>query len=308
MTEQTQQTEKNPSAAAETVAGLPPTAAPDAAYVEKMTSAKHGDPVPADVAAKAAADAARPADIPEQFWDPATKSVRTDELVKSYAALRAKMDGKAPDAPADDKAQTGDDDKAGLKIEKPGDKAKEGEGEAPPLTTAVQSLAKAFEETGEFPEENVKALVDLGLPAETIEIYRAGLEALTERAVSEVHTVAGGKDKYEAAVEWARQNLNDKDLAYYNGNIDDPAKRTQTVEWLMGKFSTARPSEGKLVGGLAPTASSGDVFSSDTQVTQAMSDPRYKTDPAYRKQVAEKMLRSRQAGTLASNTEFFTRT
>lgn len=308
----TEQIEKPAAAASpESAAGLPAGAVPNAEYVEKMTSAKHGDPVPADVAAKAAASDGRPEHVPEQFWDPATKSVRTDELAKSYAALRAKMDGKSDGDATADKPKEGEDtgDKpTGLKIEKDGDKAQEGEGEVLPLTAAVQTLAKTYAETGDFPEDQVNSLVGLGLPKETIEVYRAGLQALQTQALNEVHTTAGGKDKFEAAIEWAKAGLNDKDLDFYNSNIDDPGKRVQTVEWLMDKFSRARPSEGKLVGGLPPTASASDVFSSDKQVTEAMSDPRYKTDPAYRKQVAEKMLRSRQAGTLASTTEFYTRT
>ena len=36
----------------------------------------------------------------------------------------------------------------------------------------------------------------------------------------------------------------------------------------------------------------GDVFRSQAQLVQAMSDPRYDTDPAYRSDVVEKLNRS----------------
>lgn len=36
---------------------------------------------------------ARPAHIPEKFWDPATQSVRTEALVKAYADLQRHMNG-----------------------------------------------------------------------------------------------------------------------------------------------------------------------------------------------------------------------
>ena len=40
------------------------------------------------------------------------------------------------------------------------------------------------------------------------------------------------------------------------------------------------------------TATAGDVYKSQQQLVQAMSDPRYDSDPAYRQEVIEKLDRS----------------
>jgi hypothetical protein len=293
----------NPAAAA---ADLPASALPpgDPGYVEKTLNADLGDVSPQ----KQPGGPQRPEGVPEQFWDATKGIIKADELAKSYAELRAKMDAGKADEAAGDKT---DEDPAqkGVKIERP-DAAKKDEkaAEANPLTTAVDAMAKAYAESGDVTEDHIKAVEDLGLPRAVIDTYMAGIKALEANMTAEVHKAAGGEDKFVEAQTWAAKGLSDADLDYYNANIDDPSKRIQTVEWLMAKFSGARPGEGKLVDGLPSTAAAGDVFETPAQVTAAMSDPKYATDPAYRRQVAEKMLRSQKAGTLNSGTQYFTRT
>ena len=49
--------------------------------------------------------------------------------------------------------------------------------------------------------------------------------------------------------------------------------------------------EGRMLSGKSPKTS-GDVFRSQQQVVDAMSDPRYDTDPAYRQDIIAKLDRS----------------
>lgn len=282
---------------AEVTASLPEGSVPSAEYAATMTSVQHSDPVPAQLQP---AGKARPDHVPEKFWDAAKGEVRVDELVKSYGELEKSGSKPKEDTPAQaDEAPA--DVPTDPKIERKAD-------EPNPVTAAVESLSKAFTDNGgKVDDEQVKALEDLGLPRQTIDTYFAGLQALQTMAMQEVHKAAGGEEAFNSAHAWAAQSLSDQDLDYYNANIDDPAKRTQTVEWLMGKFTTARPSEGKLVAGAAPSANSGDVYTSQTQVTDAMSDARYRTDPAFRQAVAEKLMRSKQAGSLSVSAEYHRR-
>ena len=83
----------------------------------------------------------------------------------------------------------------------------------------------------------------------------------------------------------------------YNTLVDNQATARQGVEWLMSKFNAARPAEGSLIEAEASPAS-GDVFRSKAEMTSAIQDPRYKTDPAYRNDVAQKLWRSNAAGSL----------
>ena len=49
--------------------------------------------------------------------------------------------------------------------------------------------------------------------------------------------------------------------------------------------------DGQMVTGKAPR-SDGDVFKSQQEMVQAMEDPRYNDDPAYRESIIEKLQRS----------------
>jgi hypothetical protein len=281
-------------AAIDPATSLPTGAVPDAAYVARMTGAVHGEPASPPLVALSKTE--RPDNIPEQFWDPVSGTTKTDDLAKSYTELRAKMDGKAP-APAIDPAAPVDS----TKIVRP-----EGAAEPNPLSDAVAAMSTAYAADGVVSDDQIAAVEALGLPRNVIDTYFAGLTALAAQGLAEVNTVAGGADKLAAATSWAATNLTDAELAYYNDHVDTPAARTQTVEWLMGKFAAARPSEGRLVGG-QPSAMAGDLFRTSEQVTAAISDPRYRIDPAYREQTANKLARSRSAGTLDSTVQHFKR-
>ena len=127
--------------------------------------------------------------------------------------------------------------------------------------------------------------------------YLAGLEALAREQFSNAYTAAGGEDQFNAAIDWARTGLTAAEQDSYNTLVDNQTTARQGVEWLMAKFNAARPAEGTLIEAEA-NAASGDVFRSKAEMTTAIQDPRYKTDPAYRQDVAEKLWRSNAAGSL----------
>ncbi len=280
---------------------LPEGAVPSAEYAETMRSAQHSDPIPAP--AQPLSPNKRPDHVPEKFWDPVKGEARWEDLAKSYVELekRAAKPEENPEAKPQDDPKADPDGPKTAKIERK-------DGDANPVTTAIESFESVFEtKAGALEDADFKALEDAGIPRAKIDIYIAGLAALAEKAMGEVFAVAGGQEQFATVQTWAAANLNDQDLAYYNDNIDNPTTRKQTAEWLMAKFSAANPSEGKRVEGLAPTANAGDVYTSQAQVTEAMSDRRYTTDPAYRQAVAEKLLRSKRANSISLGAEFYRR-
>ena len=60
---------------------------------------------------------------------------------------------------------------------------------------------------------------------------------------------------------------------------------------LKAQYEEATGYEGRMLSG-KPAQSSGDVFRSQPELVEAMSDPRYDRDPAYRQDVIEKLDRS----------------
>ena len=63
------------------------------------------------------------------------------------------------------------------------------------------------------------------------------------------------------------------------------------VNGLKSQYENANGYEGKMLTGKAPNTSR-DVFRSQPELVEAMSDPRYDLDPAYRQDIIEKLDRS----------------
>ena len=249
-----------------------------------LASLKGGSPeepkTPTDTAPE------RPTHIPEKFWDAEAKTVRVDDLLKSYTELEGrlrapksepeKVDGltvpKAPEAPA--------------------------EGQANPLTTAFDAFASHYAETGgKVGADQIQSLVNVGVPQGIIDNYLAGLEALQERQMQTAFSAAGGEDKLSAALSWAGQGgLSAAEVESYDALVTNPKTAMQGVEWLMAKFNATAPSEGSFIEAEAGAAT-GDVFRNRAELHAAMKDDRYfNNDRAYRAGIEEKLARSKAAG------------
>ena len=79
----------------------------------------------------------------------------------------------------------------------------------------------------------------------------------------------------------------------YDRVIDqgDPVACYFALQTVMTKYENANGKDGQLITGKAPTQSN-NVFRSQAELVQAMADPRYENDPAYRQDVIEKLDRS----------------
>lgn len=283
-----------------------------AAYVAQHTNVNTAPPLIADPAAAQVAQ--RPDNIPEKFWDAEKGTIRTDALLQSYGELEKRLGKPAePAQQSEEPAAQQDPNKA--TIERPQETQKETQqpdGQQPAedpkvqeVADAVRSVAEKYATSGNLEDTDFAALEKVGLPRQFVENYMRGIRALEQVTLQEAHNAAGGKDTFEAAKTWAAKELSDADLAFYNDNVNDPAKARSAVEWLVSKYKAAVPNEGKLLNATAPSNLGGDVYRSTQQLSADMSSPQYKTDPAFRQSVADKLARSRLAGTLQSNVEYF---
>jgi hypothetical protein len=93
-------------------------------------------------------------------------------------------------------------------------------------------------------------------------------------------------------MKWASENLSDAEVESFNKavSLGDPHIGRLAVQGLISQFTKADGP--RLVDGERIMGDRGDVFSSHAQIQQAMSDPRYDNDPAYRDAVSKKILRS----------------
>lgn len=105
--------------------------------------------------------------------------------------------------------------------------------------------------------------------------------------------MVGGDEAYSEMMEWASENISEDEQQIYDYvmNLDDPWAAFFAVKALQNKYVSETGYEGEMLTGRSAPVSR-DVFRSQAEVVQAMSDPRYDSDPAYRNDVFEKLERS----------------
>ena len=125
---------------------------------------------------------------------------------------------------------------------------------------------------------------------ETPEEEEAECESLTEAQAQELFKMVGGEKAYQSMITWAGQNLSKEEISMYDSVMGkgDPNAIFFAVQALAAKYGDATGSEGQLLSGKAANQQDSS-FRSQQELVQAMSDPRYDNDPAYRQDVMRKL-------------------
>ena len=113
---------------------------------------------------------------------------------------------------------------------------------------------------------------------------------LTEAQAEQLYKMVGGEKAYDSMMEWAGQNLSNEEIEMYDSVMGTGTANSIyfAVQALSNKYSDAVGSEGQLLTGRG-SAESNAVFRSQSELVQAMNDPRYDNDPAYRSDVMTKL-------------------
>lgn len=113
---------------------------------------------------------------------------------------------------------------------------------------------------------------------------------LTDDDIEALQDMVGGEEQYGQMISWASENMSDAEIDMYDEVMDsgDPAACFFAVQALMSRFNDATGVDGELLTGKSPT-SVAQGFRSQAELVQAMSDPRYDSDPAYRADIINKL-------------------
>ena len=111
--------------------------------------------------------------------------------------------------------------------------------------------------------------------------------------ITQLQGVVGGKENYTKLVDWAQGALSEQETNMFDAVMQrgDPISAFFAVKSLAYAYQDAVGYDGNTVQGKPPTQSR-DQFRSQAEVVEAMSDPRYDKDPAYRKDIQSKLERS----------------
>ena len=125
---------------------------------------------------------------------------------------------------------------------------------------------------------------------ETSEEEAGTNETLTEAQAQELFKMVGGEKAYQSMINWAGQNLSQEEIQMYDAVMGrgDPNAIFFAVQALSNKYTDAVGNDGQLLTGRSTTEAT-NVFRSQAELVQAMSDPRYDSDPAYRQDVMRRL-------------------
>lgn len=200
-----------------------------------------------------------------------------EELTKAYQELERKL-SQAGQQKAQQKF-SGDmtEDKASELIDKAG--------------LDVEAMSEYFYENGSLAEEHYEALEKAGIPRAFVDQYIAGVEAQAQAYRDQLMEEIGGEEAFAAMAAWAVANLSEQELEEYNAAVDsgDLSMVRSAVMSLAFRYQQAAGRDPKLIGGQVGGPAG---FESIAQLTAAMKDPRYETDPAYRREVEQRLARS----------------
>tara|TARA_R110002167_G_scaffold91519_2_gene246313 strand:+ start:308 stop:1135 length:828 start_codon:yes stop_codon:yes gene_type:complete len=207
----------------------------------------------------------RPEWLDEKFDNP-------EDMAKAYKELQKKMSEPKADKKA---AKKSVEEPAGAEV----------------TTGAIESARNEFSESGELSDSTFDALEAAGLPRAFVEQYINGQEAMSIQQASSIQESIGGAGNYEAMAEWAAENMADGDLDAFNAIVEGPSVEQAriTVKGMYAQFQAAGGKGPALVQGSTSGDSGVKPFGSTAQVTEAMRDPRYASDPAYRENVEKRM-------------------
>lgn len=158
----------------------------------------------------------------------------------------------------------------------------------------VPELEREYLDTGKLSDDAYKKLAKAGFPRAFVDDYLQGLRAVQEQARSEVMTLVGGEDSYKELVSWAAKTLTQQEIDAYNrvmssGDLD-AIKMTVSGLAMRHKGAVSDP---QLIMGKTASPVSGAAYETDDEIVAAMRDPRYKNDPAYRRQVQRRVMNSK---------------
>ena len=211
----------------------------------------------------------------------AGKYKNAEELEKGYLELQQKLSNKE-EAPAEEPQaeQTEEAEEATL-LERMWDEATSGNEFSQELTDELEGMS-------------AKELANMYLD------YRQANEAdppenrdFSADEITQLKGIVGGDANYTNMIDWAQKSLNKQEVDMFDAVMQrgDPLAAFFAVRSLAYAYNDAVGYDGNMVQGKAPRQSN-DQFRSQAEVIKAMSDSRYEEDPAYRRDIMDKLERS----------------
>ena len=226
----------------------------------------------------------------------AGKYKSAEELEKAYLELQKKLGERSTEETSTE-----------TETEEPAAEATEGEAEEESseepseVYQALESASQEYEEGGELSPDTLEKLAQLDskeLVEQWVQYVNSSKGdpepgAMPQEDVDRIMGSVGGTDQYQAMVAWAGDALSPEEIAAYDAVVTngDPNSVYWAGQGLRSKYVESNGYEGTQVSGNR-AARPEPGFRSQAELARAISDPRYRDDPAYRMDVEQKLARS----------------
>ena len=219
----------------------------------------------------------------------AGKYKNAEDLEKAYVELQKKLgDKEEPEATKDEEEVTDEKDEPKEKSE---------------AYSLIESASDEYFKNGESlsPEtlEKFKGMSSQDLVNGYMQMVKDNPQTnntevdVNTAEINKIQNSVGGEAQYNNLVTWAGNNLPENEIKAFDDLVGtgNAAAIQLGVDAIKSRYEAVNGYEGRRLTGKAADTS-GDVFRSQAQLVEAMSDPRYDRDPAYRQDVVAKLERS----------------
>ena len=222
-----------------------------------------------------------------------------EELEKAYVELQKKLGEKGTED-SENSRESEDNNES----EETTEEEKETKEDSPAVTLINEASTEYWNNDRELSQETLDKFNDMSskdLLAAYLEVQKNSPEPsqeieqpdLNQSDINSVQQVVGGEAEYNKVIQWASSNLAENDIKSFDDLIStgNLGAIKLAVNGLKAQYDNANGYEGRMLSGKSPRTS-GEVFRSQAELVQAMGDPRYDNDPAYRQDVIDKLERS----------------
>lgn len=167
-------------------------------------------------------------------------------------------------------------------------------GQTPEQNSAIDGARDEWAEKGELSEATYDSLAQSGISKDMVDMYISGMQAQSNNEEAELKNMVGGEENYNRMAEWAQRTLTPEDQEEFDEVVTTGSASAAkfAIQGLYARYSNESGSFAPLLGGKTSDGPASETFRSTAQVKEAMSDPRYQSDPAYRNRVAERLRHS----------------
>lgn len=193
--------------------------------------------------------------------------------------------------------------KAYLELESQSSKDKQGverlNPTEPEVPKGLESLdynkyADEWNENQELGADSRKELTDQGIPEAIIDQYVRGLAATRDQQVDQIMGFAGGEQNYQQMHTWMQANIPETEKTAFLETVTAGADMRvieMAMKGMLARYQASPQGNHQQITGRPESGSILEPYRTRTESDAAQRDPRYATDPTYRDDVNQRIMR-----------------